>query len=368
MRGIRRVPLVLVVTMLLASAIAACGDDDDSDASSSSSGGSAKSGATFTPAEVEEASKPWGCKPVYDVPQDATGAKLAFINPGPADPYVAAWSAGMKDAASFYGAELKEGFIGGYDFSKVIDTYRTVSAFDPEVVGALADDSSGKALAAATEAEGRQLLFIDTIIEGVPQIGLENVEGGEIMADELRKSIEPLLDGDWEGEPIVVVGVSAEGCVPCDERVEGAFDKLEEFLPEGEKVKYIKVVEKTATTDVIQRRMTDTITANPDANFVVAALDDPSAGGAFNAVRQADMEDRARIASIGGDNLAVENLLKGSPSYVASVDAKPYCEAWNWVEAALALKAGEPFDKYPYTGIITPENVEEYRWRLDVKF
>ena len=137
---------------------------------------------------MKTASDPWECKPVYEVPKSATGAKLAFINPGPADPYVAAWSAGMKDAAEFYGAELKEGFIGGYDFSKVIDTYRTVSAFDPEVVGALADDSSGKALDAATKADGRKLLFIDTIIEGVPQIGLENVEGGEIMAEELQKS------------------------------------------------------------------------------------------------------------------------------------------------------------------------------------
>jgi ABC-type sugar transport system substrate-binding protein len=368
MRRVPRAPLAVLVSMMLILGVAACGDDDESGGSASSDGASAKSGATFTEAEVKKASKPWGCKPVHTVPKDATGAKLAFINPGPADPYVAAWSAGMKDAAKFYGAELKEGFIGGYDFSKVIDTYRTVSAFDPEVVGALADDASGKALKAATEAEGRKLLFIDTIIEGVPQIGLENVEGGEIMADELRKSLEPLLDGDWKGKPIVVVGVSAEGCVPCDERVEGAFKKLKELLPEGDNVKYIKVVEKTATTDVIQRRMTDTITANPDANFVVAALDDPSAGGAFNAVRQADIEDRARIASIGGDNLAVENLLKGSPAYVASVDAKPYCEAWNWVEAALAVKAGKPFDKYPYTGVITPENVEEYRWRLDIKF
>jgi len=85
-------------------------------------------------------------------------------------------------------------------------------------------------------------------------------------------------------------------------------------------------------------------------------------------VRQAGLEDRARIASIGGDNLAVENMLKGSPAYVASVDAKPYCEAWNWVEAALALKAGKPFDTYPYTGLITPDNVDDYRWRLDVKF
>jgi ABC-type sugar transport system substrate-binding protein len=367
----RRVPGVLLAVSLsitLALGAVACGDDDDSDSSSGASNAPAESGATFTAAEVEEASDPWGCKPVHEVPKDATGAKLAFINPGPADPYVAAWSAGMKDAAKFYGAELKEGFIGGYDFSKIIDTYRTVSAFDPEVVGALADDATGRALDAATKADGRKLLFIDTIIEGIPQIGLENVEGGEIMAEELRKSIEPLLEGEWKGEKIVVVGVSAEGCVPCDERVEGAFKKLKEFLPEGTDVEYVKVVEKTATTDVIQRRMTDTITANPDANFVVAALDDPSAGGAFNAVRQADIEDRARIASIGGDNLAVENLLKGSPAYVASVDAKPYCEAWNWVEAALALKEGEPFDKYPYTGVITPENIEQYRWRLDVKF
>jgi ABC-type sugar transport system substrate-binding protein len=364
----RRTKLPLLLLMTLAFGLAACGGGDDSKSSSGAASSGAGSGATFTAAEVKKASDPWACKPVYDVPKSAAGAKLAFINPGPADPYVAAWSAGMKDAAKFYGAELKEGFIGGYDFSKVIDTYRTVGAFDPEVVGALADDSSGKALDVATKADGRKLLFIDTIIKGVPQIGLENIEGGEIMGDELKKSVEPLLDGEWSGKPIVVVGISAEGCVPCDERVEGAFNKLKEFLPESENVKYIKVVEKTATTDVIQRRMTDTITANPDANFVVAALDDPSAGGAFNAVRQAGLEDRARIASIGGDNLAVENMLKGSPAYVASVDAKPYCEAWNWVEAALALKAGKPFDKYPYTGLITPENAEDYRWRLDVKF
>jgi ABC-type sugar transport system substrate-binding protein len=363
----------LLLSTVLAFGVAACGDDDEPEsgggsqtaAETTSTGGGAE---TFTAAEVDEASQPWGCKSVYDVPKSAAGTKLAFINPGPADPYVAAWSAGMKDAAKFYGVELKEGFLGNYDFAKLVDTYRSVSAFDPEIVGALADDASGKALEAATKADGRKLIFIDTLVNDIPQIGLENVEGGEIMADELQKKIEPLLEGEWADKEIVVVGVTSEGCVPCDERVEGAFKKLQEFLPEGPKVKYITAREKVATLDAVQRRMTDTITANPDANFIVAAQDDPSGGGAFNAIRQADIEDRSLIASIGGDNLAVENLLKGSPAYVASVDAKPYCEAWNWVEAALALKDGQPFDKYPYTGVITPENVEDYRWRLDIKF
>jgi ABC-type sugar transport system substrate-binding protein len=364
----RRVPrgAIAALSVALALAFAACGDDEKR-ASTQTTGGSG-SGAAFTAADIKRASDPWECEPVYDVPRDAAGTKLAFINPGPADPYVAAWSAGMKDAAKFYGMELKEGFIGNYEFAKLIDTYRTVSAFDPDVVGALADESSGKALDAAVQADGRKLLFIDTKIGDIPQIGLENVEGGRIMGEELQKSVEPLLEDEWADEKIVVVGVSAEGCVPCDERVDGAFEKLKEFLPEGDNVKYIKIVERVATTDVVQRRMTDTITANPDSNFVVAALDDPSAGGAFNALRQADLEERSRIASIGGDNLAVENLLKGSPAYVASVDAKPYCEAWNWVEAAIAVKNGEPFDTYPYTGIITPENVESYRWRLDIEF
>jgi ABC-type sugar transport system substrate-binding protein len=333
------------------------------DASSEAAGG-----ATFTPDEVKAASDPWECGSVYPVPKDAAGTKLAFINPGPADPYVAAWSAGMKDAAEFYGVELKEGFLGNYDYSKLIDTYNTLGAFDPEVVGTSSDGPTAEALKAAVDADGSKLLLLDTKIDGAPQIGLENVEGGQIMGQELQKAVEPLLQGDWAGKDLVIVGITAEGCVPCDERVDGAFEALQQFLPESDTVKYIRVVEKTATVDVIQRRMTDTITANPDANFIVAALDDGSGGGAFNAVRQAGIEDRARIASIGGDNLAVENMLAGSPAYVASVDAKPYCEAWNWVEAALAVKAGQPFDTYPYTGVLTPANAESYRWRLDIAF
>ena len=87
--------------------------------------------AIFTPDEVMAASDPWECGSVYRVPKDAAGTKLAFINPGPADPYVAAWSAGMKDAAEFYGVELKEGFLGNYDYAKLIDTYNTLERVRP---------------------------------------------------------------------------------------------------------------------------------------------------------------------------------------------------------------------------------------------
>jgi ABC-type sugar transport system substrate-binding protein len=374
---------VAVLTLALAVTASACGDDDEDAAPAESAAPTASAPATvaapesstaaptadvFTADEVKAASAPWECGSVYPVPKDAAGSKLAFINPGPADPYVAAWSAGMQDAAKFYGVELKEGFLGNYDYSKLIDTYNTLGAFEPEVVGTSSDGPTAEALKAAVEAKGQKLLLLDTKIDGAPQIGLENVEGGQIMGQELQKAVEPLLEAAWAGKEIVIVGITAEGCVPCDERIDGAFEALQAFLPESDTVKYIRVVEKTATVDVIQRRMTDTITANPDANFVVAALDDGSGGGAFNAVRQAGLEERARIASIGGDNLAVENMLTGSPAYVASVDAKPYCEAWNWVEAALAVKAGEPFDTYPYTGVLTPANAESYRWRLDIAF
>lgn len=365
MHWISRRGMRVGIGMLVILGAAACSNDSDDSPEAAPSSGSTQ---THSAAEVEQASDPWKCASVYPVPESAAGTKLAFINPGPADPYVAAWSAGMQDAAEFYDVDLKEGFMGNYDYSKAIDTYRSISAFGPDVVGAATDGPTGEALAAAVRADGAKVLLMDTIVDGVPQIGLENVEGGQIMGDELVKSVEPLLEGDWADEPIVVLGLTAEGCQPCDERVEGAFESLQELLPESDDVQYIKVVEKAATTDVMQRRVTDIITANPDANFIVAALDDGSGGGAFNAARQAGIEDRMRIASIGGDNQAVDNLGKGSPSYVASVDAKPYCEAWNWVEAAIAVKNDEPFDPYPYTGVITPENANEYTWRLDVEF
>jgi ABC-type sugar transport system substrate-binding protein len=329
---------------------------------------SASTVTAFTPDEVKAASKPWDCDSVYDVPKGTQDVKLAFINPGPADPYVAAWSVAMKDAARFYGVDFKEGFLGNYDYSKLIDTYRTVSAFSPDVVGTLSDDATGKALQAAVAADSRQLLMLDTILKGVPWIGLQNVEAGTIMGESLKASVEPLLAGDWASRKIVVVGVTAEGCVPCDERVDGAFHVLKGILPESKTVKYIRLVEKNASVDAIQTRMTDVITANPGAAFVVATLDDESGGGAFNAIRRAGLENLARLATIGGDNLAISNLLLGSPTYVASVDGKPYCEGWNWVEAAIATHNGKEFRPYPLTSVITPANVSDFRWRLDIKF
>jgi ABC-type sugar transport system substrate-binding protein len=330
--------------------------------------GGAAGGETFPEAEVTAASDPWECKPVYAVPKSAAGTKLAFINPGPADPYVAAWSAGMKAAADFYGVDLQEAFIGNYDYSKIVDSYRSLAASDPEVVGALADEGTGKALQAAVEADGRKLVFIDTEIPGVPQVGLQNAEGGRIEGEHLQEAVVPLLDGPWKDRPIVIVTVSAQGCVVCDQRVDAALEVIKGFLPADANVKEIRVAEPTATVDVIQPRMRDIITANPDAVFIVATLDDESGGGTYNAIKQAGIEDDARLATIGGDNLAVSNMQEGSPTYVASVDAKPFCEAWNWVEAAIATKNGEEFAPYPFTGVITPENVKDYEWRLDITF
>jgi ABC-type sugar transport system substrate-binding protein len=350
------------LVVVLGVVVGACGSDDTD--------GSGESGGdgTFTAAEVETASDPWACEPVYDVPKPAPDTKLAFINPGPADPFVAAWSAGMNDAAEFYGVEFKEAFLGGYDFAKIPDSYRSLTAFQPDVVGALADDSTGKALATAAEANGDEVLFLDTKIEGSADIGLLNEEAGQIMGQELVKSVEPLLEGEWKDRKIVVVTVTSEGCVPCDERVDAAEEEIKKLLPEGAQVEYVRLSEPVWTTEDVQARMRDVITANPDAAFVVAPLDDATGAGAFNAIQQAGIEDLGRVASIGGDNLAISNLLKGSDSYVASVDVKPYCEAWNWVEAALALAAGEEYGDYPISGVITPENAKDYEYRLDIDF
>ena len=325
----------------------------------------AKAVGTYTPAQVAKASAPWKCKPVYSVPASDKGTKLAFINPGPADPYVAAWSFGYKAAAKFYGASLKEAFLGNYAFSKLIDQYHSVSAFDPDVVGALGDSGTGLALLAATKADHRKLVFIDTIVKGGIQIGLQNKEGGKLEGQQLKKAVVPLLNGSWKGNKVVVVGFSGKGCEPCDQRVQGAFDEIKTFLPNA---KYLFLRDVADNVNAAQVRMTDLITGNPGADFVVAALDDETGGGAFNAIRQAKIESKARLATLGGDNLAIANILKKSPAYVASIDAKPFCEAWNWVEAALAVKDGKTFSPYPFTGVITPANVAKYKWRLKIKF
>jgi len=363
MTGTRK-GLTATLCAALVLALGACGDDDEP-AGSGGGGG----GGSFTAAQVKEASKPWDCGSVYQVPKPAPDVKLGFINPGQGDPFVAAWSAGMKDAADFYGVDYKEALLPKlYDFSKIIETYRTLSAFNPDVVGALADESTGKALLKATEADGSKVLFLDTKVEGAQDMGLLNDEAGKLEGQELVKSVEPLLEGDWKDRKIVVVGITSQGCVPCDERVEAAFEEIKKLLPEGANVKYQKLANPAWTTDAVQQRMIDVITANPDSAFVAAPLDDATATGVFNAFRKEGVEDYGRVASIGGDNLAVSNIAKGSPSWVAAIDVKPYCEGWDWIEAALAVAEDKQFEPFPITGVITPENIDQYKWRLDAEF
>jgi len=192
-----------------------------------------------------------------------------------------------------------------------------------------------------------------------------HTQGGKLEGQQLKKAVVPLLKGSWKGDKVVVIGFSAKGCEPCDQRVQGAFDEIKTFLP---KAKYLFLRDVADNVNAAQVRMTDLITAYPGYDFVVAALDDETGGGAFNAIRQAKIESKARLATLGGDNLAIANILKHSPAYVASIDAKPFCEAWNWVEAALAVKDGKTFSPYPFTGVITSANVAKYKWRLKIKF
>ena len=179
---------------------------------------------------------------------------------------------------------------------------------------------------------------------------------------QITSAVEGKLTGDWADRPIVVVGLTMQGCQPCDDRVDGAFAVLKESLPST--ATFTKLYTDDNVADA-QTKFTDVITANPGAVFIVAGLDDEVAGGAFNAIRAAGLEESAAVASIGGDVLAVSNISKKSPAYVASVDAIPYCEGWNWVEAALALSNGDEFTPYKFRGVITPENVDDYLWRLE---
>src|SRR5207244_11868333 len=49
-------------------------------------------------------------------------------------------------------------------------------------------------LIAAVKADHRKLVFIDTIVKGGTQIGLENTLGGQIEGRELKKAVTPLLN------------------------------------------------------------------------------------------------------------------------------------------------------------------------------
>ena len=362
-----RISLALGV---LSFALASCGGQSTSTGQSKITTGASAATHSWpaTAAQVARATGKWDCKPVYAVPKKDEGMQLAFINPDPKAVFYDLWHNGYEAAAHFYGVKLAEASIGSYtDFSNTVNAYEGVEPLHPKVVGGLTDPPNGEALIRRAKADGAKVLFLDAIIPGAPWYGMPNYESGKVEGQHLAAALKPLLAGAWKNKKLVLLLTSDADCTPCIQRVKAAEAQLKGVIPAD------TPIEQPGTplqAPQVLTWTTDEITAHPGARFAGIYIDDETTDPTLKAFQDAGKLQDYRVVAIGGDNLGVSNLLNKPRSVadVGSLAQKPFCEAWNWVEAALAVANGKPYSTYSPSSWVDAANVKQYAWEEERQY
>lgn len=328
---------------------------------SSSSGGSSSgaTGGSWTAQEVAAATGAHKVTPLFAVPKSLPKKyRLAFLNDGKSLSFFASWSAGMNDAAKFYGVSLDEADLN-FHYENELSLYQQLAVKQPDVVGA---NVMNEPVYQAITKNGSKLVMIDGKFNNVPNFGVSDVEVGQLSATTVEQPVKARLAGDWKGRHVMLVSVSAPNCTPCDTRAKAANSAAATGLGLTAADTTILTPPGQDPTSAAQSTFTDFLTSHPDQAVVLVYGGDESAVGALNAARAAGRSKDVLVLSNGGDETARKALRDpaNATMLVGSVDYQPYSEGWNWVEAAIATAMGQSFDAYQVTRVLTPQNVDGY--------
>lgn len=316
---------------------------------------------TWTAAEVAEASGSYAVTPLYAVPKDVENLQLAFLNPGASYAFFAAWSQGIQDAADFYGVTVSISDLE-FKYEEALSAYEQQSVKQPVVVGSGGGAMNEATISAAT-ADGAKVVLIDGGMEGAVDFGVSDEQVGVLAVTTIADAVNERLAGDWADKELLVVGISAANCGPCDARVAASFDEAQAQFGIDESATF-RIEPPTGTDPTVDaaNMVTDFLTAHPDSAVVVVSYGDAPVVGAVNAARAADRGSDVIAIASGGDATSRAALRDAGNAGIllGSIDYQPYSEGWNWVEAAIATHLGDSFGAYEVTRVLTADNVDEF--------
>jgi ABC-type sugar transport system substrate-binding protein len=358
----RRIGLAAGALAALLVASACSSSDPKSDGGTPAAGGTsagAAAGATYTAAEVAAATGTYRVKPLFAVPKKLPKKyHFAFLNPALSYPYFATWSAGLKDAAKFYGVTLDEADLN-FKYDTELDQYKQVAIKQPEVVGS---GQMNDATYNQAKQDGTKLVLIDGSFKDVPHFGVDDQQVGKLAVDTLASDAKAKMSGAWKGKKVDVVGVSSSNCTPCDTRVKAAFGEAKTKLGIPAANTTMLTPPGQDPTSSAANTFNDFLTSHPHDVVLVVSYGDEPVIGAVNAAKAANRGADVLAVTNGGDSAARLALRDSSNKgvLVGSVDYQPYAEGWNWIEAAIATAMGKPFGTYSVTRVLTAADVDQY--------
>lgn len=355
MGNIKALAAVAVAASLTLVAASACSPPSDVVAQSNAGG------AVYTSEEVKKATGAREVKPLFAVPKRVGNLRLAFLNPGKTYPFFASWSQGMQDAARFYGVTVDEADLD-FKYENALSAYEGLSVKQPVVVGSGGSAMNAAAVAAA-KANQSKVVVVDGPIQGATDFGVSDEIVGKLAISTIADAVRKKQAGIWAGKEILVAGISAASCPPCDARIAGSFAEAESALGISKNATFrLEPPTGSDPTSAAANTFTDFLTAHPHAAVVVVSYGDAPVVGAVNATRAANRSTDVMAIASGGDATSRAALRDPANTglLLASIDYQPYSEGWNWVEAAIATHLGKGFDPYQVSRVLTPENVNQF--------
>lgn len=313
---------------------------------------------TFTVADIAAATGAYHVKPIFAVPKTLPKTyRFAFLSPGLSYPYFATWSAGMKDAAKFYGVDFDEADLN-FKYDTQLDQYKQLAVKQPDVVGS---QPMNAAVYNQARQDGTKLVLIDGTFNDVPHFGVDDELVGKLAIQTIAPAAKAKIDGAWKGRKVQVVGLTAPNCAPCDVRVKASFAEAGSALGIPVTTTMLTPQGQDPTTSA-GSTFNDFLTAHPNDAVLVVSYGDEPVIGSINAAKAANRGDDVLAVSNGGDSAA--RLALRDPSntgiLVAALDYQPYAEGWNWIEAAIATAEGKPFGTFSVGRVLTTANVNTY--------
>ncbi|MDT5026336.1 MAG: hypothetical protein QOE61_2762 [Micromonosporaceae bacterium] len=316
-------------------------------------------GGTFSAAEVAAGSGSYQVKPLFAVPKTLPKKyRIAFLNNGKSNAFFATWSKAMTDAAKFYGVDFEDIDLN-FKYENELAAYQQVAVKQPDVVGANVMNS---AVYNQITKDGAKVVMIDGTFQNVPNYGVPDEQVGQLAIKQLEGPAKAKLDGTWKGRKLVIVGMSAPNCGPCDARVKAAFGQAKTDLGVADSDTFMLTPAGQDPTSASQSTFTDFLTAHPQDVVLVMSYGDEPVIGAVNAAKAANRGGDILAITNGGDEAARAAVRDTSNKgiLVGSIDYQPYAEGWNFIEAAIATAMGQSFSTFTVDRVLTPENVDQF--------
>jgi len=187
--------------------------------------------------------------------------------------------------------------------------------------------------------------------------GVPDALAGKLGGELLIQGIKEKMAGEWKGKELFFLGLSDSSIPACVTRVEAATQSVREEFEVDEN--HLHYWDSNAGGESPNAALLSVVQDHPQAVVGIIPCWDQLGIDPYKFIAAAGYARQVLLVTLGGDQSNLEFLKTRPEGYYGLVEFQPFCEGWSWVETALAILEGVPFQPYEVSRTVTQSNIEE---------